>query len=183
MDSGLLSPFQLTRLNSVHFRSLRRIIKIQSSYYHRILNPTDAECSNEYLAGLAYSSRRVGSPSQCYSHDRLRLYGHILRHSDSLEYQASFMPSGAYRFIAGPNIVGRPRLHWAESCMAEAANRIDYLLSDSAPLHADIHNSHFAVPSTQEVFTHHSSQSVVWMENTLLYRRVRPFAFSRYNVI
>ena len=63
--------------------------------------------------------------------------------------------------------------------MVKAANRIDYLLSDWAPLHTDIHNSYFAVPSTQEVLTHHSSRSVVWMENTLLYRRVRPFAFSR----
>ena len=181
MDSVLLSPAQLTRLNWVHFRSLRRIFKIKSSYYHRVLNPTDAECSNEYLAGLAYSSRRVVSPSQCYSRNRLRLFGHMLRHADSLEYQASFMPSGAYRFIAGPNRVGRPRLHGAESCVAEAANRIDYLLSDSAPLHTDIHNTYFAVPSTQEVLNQHSSQSVVWMENTLLYRRVRTFAFARDN--
>ena len=127
----------------------------------RVLNPTDAECSNECFAGLTYSSRRVVSPSQCYSHNRLLLFGYILRHSDALEYQASSMPSGAYCFIAGPNRLGRPRLRWAESCVAEAANRIDYLLSDSAPLHTDIHSSHFAVPSTQEVLNHHSAQSVV----------------------
>ena len=181
MDSVLLSSAQLTKLNAVHFRSLRRIFKITSSYYHRVLNPTEADCSNEYLAGLACSSRRVITPSQCYSQQRLKLFGHLLRHPDSLEYQSSFMPSGAYRFIPGPNRVGRPRLHWAESCMAEAANRIDYLLSDSPPLHSDIHNSYFSVPTTQEVLNHHSSQSVVWMENTLLYRKVRTFAFSRNN--
>ena len=101
MDSVLLSP--------------------ASSYYHRVLNPSDAECSNEYLAGLAYS-RRVITPSQYYSQQRLKLFGHPFRHPESLEYQSSFMPSGAYRFIPGPNRVGRPGLHWAESCMAEAAN-------------------------------------------------------------
>ena len=95
MDSAFLSPSQLTRLNAVHFKSLRRIFKIKSSYYHRVLNPSDIDCSNEYLAGLAFSSRRIISPSQIYSHDRLRLLGHILKHSDSLEYNAAFMPSGA----------------------------------------------------------------------------------------
>ena len=179
MDSVLLSPSQLVRLNSVHFRSLRRIFKVKSSYYyHRVLNPSDAECSNEYLAGLAYS-RRVITPSQYYSQQRLKLFGHLFRHPTSLECQSSFMPSGAYRFIPGPNRVGRPRLHWAESWMAEAANRIDYLLSDRPPLHSDIHNAYFSIPTTQEVLNLHSSQSVVWMENTLLYRKVRTFAFSR----
>ena len=179
MDSVLLSTAQITRLNAVHFKSLRRIFKIKPSYYHRILNPTDAECSNEYLAGLAYSSKRVVTPSQLYLQQRLKLLGHLLRHPDSIESQSSFMPSGAYRFIPGPNRVGRPRLHWAESCMAEAANRIDYLLSDNPPLHSDIHISDFSIPSTQEVLNSYSSQSVVWMDNTLLFRKVRTFAFSR----
>ena len=108
-----------------------------------------------------------------------KLFGHLFRHPTSLECQSSFMPSSAYRFIPGPNRVGRPRLNWAESCMAEAANRIDYLLSDRPPLHSDIHNAYFSIPTTQEVLNLHSSQSVVWMENTLLYRKVRTFAFSR----
>ena len=122
--------------------------------------------------------RVVITPSQYYSQQRLKLFGHLFRHPTSLECQSSFMPSGAYRFIPGPNRVGRPRLHWAESCMAEAANRIDYLLSDRPPLHSDIHNAYFSIPTTQEVLNLHSSQSVVWME-TLLYRKVRTFAFSR----
>ena len=74
MDSACLSPSQLTRLNLVHFKSLRRIFKIKSSYYHRVLNPSDTDCFNEYLAGLAFSSRRITPPSQIYSHDRLRLF-------------------------------------------------------------------------------------------------------------
>ena len=59
MDSAFLSPPQLTRLNALHFKCLRRVFKIKSSYYHRVLSPSDAECSNEYLSGLAFSSKRV----------------------------------------------------------------------------------------------------------------------------
>ena len=179
MDSAFLSPPQLTRLNAVHFKCLRRVFKIKSSYYHRVLSPSDAECSNEYLSGLAFSSKRVLSPSQIYSHDRLRLLGHILKHTDSIEYSVTFMPSGAYRFIQGPNRVGRPRLHWSESCMTEASNRIDFLASDSAPHHTDIHNEYFRIPSSREVLSVHSTHSVVWMDNTLLYRKVRANALNR----
>ena len=179
MDSAFLSPSQLTRLNAVHFKCLRRVYKIKSSYFHRVLSPSDAECSNEYLSGLAFSSKRVLSPSQIYSHDRLRLLGHILRHTNSIEYSAIFMPSGVYRFIQGPNRVGRPRLHWSESCMTEASNRIDFLASDSAPHHTDIHNEYFHIPSSQEVLAVHSTHSVVWMDNTLLYRKVRANALDR----
>ena len=179
MDSAFLSPPQLTRLNALHFKCLRRVFKIKSSYYHRVLSPSDAECSNEYLSGLAFSSKRVLSPSQIYSRDRLRLLGHILRHTDSIEFNATFMPSGAYRFIQGPNRVGRPRLHWSESCMTEASNRIDFLASDSAPHHTDIHNEYFRIPTSQEVLSVHSTHSVVWIDNTLLYRKVRSNALDR----
>ena len=179
MDSAFLSPSQLTRLNAVHFKSLRRIFKIKFSYYHRVLNPSNVDCSNECLAGLAFSSRRIISPSQTYSHDRLRLLGHLPRHPDTLEHNAAFMPSGAYRFIQGPNRVGRPRLHWSEPCMTEASNHIDYLISDFAPHHSDIHNDYFRIPNSQEVLSVHSTQSVVWMDNTLLYRQVKANARHR----
>ena len=179
MDSELLSQSQLTRLNAVHFKAVRRILKIKSSYYHRVIEPSDAECSNEYLAGLSFRARQVVTPSQIYSHDRLRLFGHILRHTDSLEFHSSFMPSGAYRHTQGPNRLGRPRLHWAESCMVEANNRIHYIMSDSPPSHSDIHNSYFEIPTAAAVRVAHAGQSLVWMDNTLLYRQSRHFALNR----
>ena len=179
MDSELLSHSQLAKLNSVHFKSIRRIFKVKSSYYHRVLDPSDAECSNEYLSGLAYRAKRIISPSQLYSHDRLRLFGHMLRRTDSLEFQAAFMPSGAYRHTIGPNRLGRPRLHWAESCMVEASNRINYALSDNPPVHSDILNSHFEIPSSATVRAAHAGQSLVWMDNTLLYRKSKQYASDR----
>ena len=65
MDSELLSQAQLTRLNAVHFKSIRSVFKVKSSYYHRVIDPSDADCSYEYL-GLAYRSKRVVTPSQLY---------------------------------------------------------------------------------------------------------------------
>ena len=121
---NLPPPPQLTKLNHVHFKSLRRIFGIKSSCYHRVLNPTTEDCSNSYLASLSFDSLRVITPSQICSQNRLTLLRHIFRHPDSLEYSSTFMPSGQYRYTRGPHRVGRPRLHWAESVMSQASNRI-----------------------------------------------------------
>ena len=126
MDSVLLTSPQIRELDTVHYKSLRRIFKIKSSYYHRVLDPTDAQCSNQYLASLAYASRRVQSPSHLYSQQRLQLFGHIHRHPESIENKSTYMSSHAYRHIRAPNRPGRPKIHWAESCMAQAAQRIDH---------------------------------------------------------
>ena len=63
MDSAQLTPAQLTKINHVHYKSLRRIFGIKSSFYHRVINPTSEDCSNQYLSGLAYNSRRVITPT------------------------------------------------------------------------------------------------------------------------
>ena len=108
MDSALLSPSQIQKMNTVHFKSLRRVFKIKSSFYHRVLEPTNADCSNEYLAGLAYDIQRIPAPSQLYSQQRLQLLGHLYRHIDTLEYQVTFMGSHAYRHVLSRNRPGRP---------------------------------------------------------------------------
>ena len=95
MNSTLLSPAQIQKMNTVHFKFLRRIFKIKASSYHHVLDPSSAACSNEYLAGLAVSTRRVPTPSQLYSQQRLQLLGHLCRHVDTLEYQVTFMGSHA----------------------------------------------------------------------------------------
>ena len=174
MDSVLLTSLQIRKLDTVHYKSLRRIFKIKSSYYHRVLDPTDAQCSNQYLASLAYSSRRVQSPSQLYSQQRLQLFGQIHRHPDSIENKSTYMSSHAYRHIRAPSRPGRPKIHWAESCMVQAAQRIDHLMSDQAPPHDHIHNDFFEVPSFQQVRHAHRASGLVWMDNTSLFRYVHP---------
>ena len=82
------------------------------------------------------------------------------------------MPSDQYRYTLGPNRVGRPRLHWAESLMSEASNRISVLTSDQAPSHHDIDNSFFQIPNASNVRLTHVSPSLMWMDNTPFYRRI-----------
>ena len=90
-------------------------------------------------------------PSKQYSQNRLALLGHLFRHEDSLEYHATVMSAGRYRQIRGPARAGRPRLHWAESTMAQVSHRIDHLASDAAPSHSDINHSFFQLPTLQQV--------------------------------
>ena len=99
MDSVVLTSLQLRKLDTIHCKSLRRIFKIKS-FYHRILDPTDAHCSNQYLASLAYGSRRVQSPSQLYSQQRLQLFGHIHRHPESIENRCTYMTHDLSRLSA-----------------------------------------------------------------------------------
>ena len=179
MESSQLTPPQLTKLNHVDSKSLRRIFRIKSSFYHRVLNPTGEECSTAYLASLSFDSSRAITPSQIYSQNRLTLLGHLFRHPTSLEYSTTFMPSGQYRYTRGPNRVGRPRLHWAESVMSEASNRISFSVSDRAPSHSDIVNSFFQIPNASNVRMTHVSPSLMWMGHTSLYRRVQPRALNR----
>ena len=179
MESSQLTPPQLTKLDHVHYKAIRRIFGIKSSFYHRVINPSSADCSNQYLVGLAYDSRRIITPSQLYSQHRLTLLGHLFRHRDTLEYHSTFMPSGQYRYTRGPNRVGRPRLHWAESVMTEASGRLRHLESDDPPTHYHITHSFFSIPNITSVRSTHISSSLMWMDNTSLYRRVLPVTQDR----
>ena len=108
---------ELVRLDSVHFRILRQIFGIKSSFFHRVLQDDFEPCSNEYLQQLANSQGRyIYIPSQLASTRRLQLLGHILRHQDSLEYHCCFTASHSYRTAQSDFAIrrGRPRPHWAE---------------------------------------------------------------------
>ena len=59
MDRAQLSFSQLNKLNHIHLKSMSRVVKDKSSF----LNPSDESCSNQFLAGLAFDSRRVITPS------------------------------------------------------------------------------------------------------------------------
>ena len=111
MKNSQLIPIQLTKLNHIYFKSLRRIFRIKFSFCHRILNPIGEEYSNAYLISLSFDSSKVILPSQIYSQNRLTLLGYLFRHPIFLEFSSIFMPSGQYRYTRGPNRVGRPRLH------------------------------------------------------------------------
>ena len=172
VESLQLTASQLTHLDSIHYKQLRRIFKIKSSFYHRVINPTEAKCSNLYLHQLAFRCKHVQPPSQVYSQNRLKFFGHLLRHPNSCESVSTFQSSMAYRRTYGPNRAGRPKLHWSEACFTEAYDRIQHLASDSAPSHADMEHSFFSIPTLDHVRRSHCSRNLVHLDNTLLYRAV-----------
>ena len=83
-----------------------------------------------------------------------------MRHPESLEYQATFMDSGAYRFTRGSNCTGRPKVHWAESSLTEATARLEHSQSDAAPAHGDINHSFYQIPSLDQIRISHGSQGI-----------------------
>ena len=175
MDSVLLTSPQIRKLDTVHYKSLRRIFKIKSSYYHRVLDPTDAQCSNQYLASLAYASRRVQSPSQLYSQQRLQLFGHIHRHPESIENKSTYRSSHAYRHIRAPNRPGRPKIftgpnpawHKQRSALITYCQTRHLLMTIYITIF-------FEISSFQQVRYAHRALGLVWMDNTSLFRYVHP---------
>ena len=102
-ESQVYTPAQITRFNALHYKVLRQIFQVKSCFYHRVLQPSDAECSNAFLLQLAYvHAPGLLIPSQRISVQRLRYLGHILRHFDSLEHKISFNTSHSLRTISSP---------------------------------------------------------------------------------
>ena len=79
----------------------------------------------------------------------------------------------------GPNRVGRPKAHWAESRLVEASRRLDVLQSDVPPPHFHIDHDVFSIPTSTQIRPEHSLHSIVWMDNTHPYRRVSTVARHR----
>ena len=180
MESCCPAPSQQGRVDSLHFKNLRRIFRVKSSYYHRVLQPSEAPCSNEYLSERANAFTVLPTPSQQFSFNRLKLLGHILRHPDTYEATSTFMQSKAYRFISGGNRSGRPSLHWAEVAMTEAYMRLQHADTDKTPAVAEIHHPYWSIPSQQLVKQMHSASSLPGMDNTRLFRRINPVAQDRH---
>ena len=51
--------------------------------------------------------------------------------------------------------------------------RLEHLQSDAPPAHGGIHHSFYQILSSDQIRLSHGSQSIVWMGNTLLHRKVR----------
>ena len=45
--SQVFTPARITRLNSLHYKVLRQIFQVESSYYHRVLHPSQEDGSND----------------------------------------------------------------------------------------------------------------------------------------
>ena len=154
--------------NAVHFKSLRRVFKIKSSLYHRVLDPPSADCSNEYFAGLAFSARHVPTPFQLYSQQRFQLLGHLYRHVETLEYQVIVMGSHAYKHVASSNRAG--------PLGGIMLYRELILLHQPLLPHVQIYTTRSSQYLLSQIQTAHATSSIVWMHTTLL-------CIERYNPI
>ena len=114
-ESQVYTPAQITKLNSLHYKVLRQILQIKSSYYHRVLDPSSADCSNHFLLQQAFAQvPGLLLPSQLMSKNRLKYLGHILRHPTCIEHHLCFNNSLSLRTISSPFRRGAPRAHWPE---------------------------------------------------------------------
>ena len=72
-ESQVYSPAQVTKINSLHYKALRQILQVKSLFYHWILSPSEAPCSNEPLIALGYAIHpSLFPPSLRISNTRLK---------------------------------------------------------------------------------------------------------------
>ena len=62
---------------------------------------------------------------------------------------------------------------YARTGLTEAVQRIDFIASDAPPSNSDIHNALFSIPTLSHTQTAHGTSSLVRMDNTPLYGKVR----------
>ena len=88
--------------------------------YHRVLTPSEEQCSNEYLPKLR-AHAKIQPSSQHIQASRL------VRHDAQLRNKFCFNAAHDYLQFSRRR-VGAPGIHWAELAMTEASNRHQYLL-------------------------------------------------------
>ena len=138
-ESQVYTPAQITKLNSLHYKVLRQILQIKSSYYHRVLDPSNADCSNHFLLQQAFVQvPGLLLPSQLISKNRLKYLGHILRHPTCIEHHLCFNNSLSLRTISSPFRRGAPRAHWPELALAGNPNIVSVVVAIIASLRPEI---------------------------------------------
>ena len=179
-ESQVYTPAQLTRFNSLHFKALRQILGVKSSFFHRVLQPSDELCSNEHLLRLAHEQApSLRAPTQIISQKRIEYLGHILRHANQYEHTVCFSSAHAYRQIASPYRRGAPCAHWPEVAMTEAYHRSLLRNAGSFPSPYDLAHDAYQC-GTLSMVKHYNGHSMpAWFDNTRMWRLLHPLAQSR----
>ena len=179
-DSQVYTPAQIVKFNSLHYRVLRQIFGVKSSYYHRVISPSQEDCSNDYLLSLAFRhAPRLLLPSQRISVQRLRYLGHIIRHFESVEHKMIFHPSHSFRRLSSPMRPGRPRTHWPEIALAEAYHRGLQIQQHQHPSTQEIHHPIYQLATTATVQQYFGPSLSDWYDTTRIYRALQPVAEDR----
>ena len=100
----------------------------KSSFYHKVLRPTGAECSNHSLISSLWNNDvKVLPPSQLIYQKQLQLLGHVLRNPEEFTSLACFNELGVFRGSSRELRRGAPRMHWNEITCALAQRRVNLL--------------------------------------------------------
>ena len=179
-ESQVYTPAQITELNALHFKALRAILRVNSSYYHRVLHPSDAPCSNEHLLSLAYPhAPYVYPPSLAISNARIRLLGHILRHPADIEHSLCFNKSLTLRTISSPYRRGAPRAHWPEIVLAESQFRFLCLINGTRPEPGNFLHPFYTHCTLQQLREWVSPPMPQWYNTTRQMHQLSPLAQER----
>jgi hypothetical protein len=179
-ESQVYSPAQVSKINSLHYKALRQILQVKSPFYHRVLSPSEAPCSNEHLIALAYAIHpSLFPPSLRISNTRLKYLGHILRHPESFEHQICFHSSYSLRTISSPFRKGAPRAHWPELALAEASNKVQMITRKQMPAPGEFLHEYYQLFTIQELKNFVSSHMPRWYNTTPHIRRILPVAQDR----
>ena len=179
-ESQVYSPAQVTKINSLHYKALRQILQVKNSFYHRVLSPSEAPCSNEHLIALAYAIHpSLFPPSLRISNTRLKYLGHILRHPRSFEHQICLHSSYSLRTISSPLRKGTPRAHWPEKALAEASNKVQMITRKQMPAPGKFLHEYYQLFTIHELKNFVSSHMPRWYNTTPHIRRILPVAQDR----
>jgi hypothetical protein len=147
-ESLWLTPKQVQRLDRFHFLNMRSIIGIDPVYLSRISH-------KQVLKEAENKGMTMGALSQVYISRRLKFLGHILRHTDSLEYNVTFTEAGNFRqldYLVTPMREGKPKAHWAEMSMVQAKHRLHISQQSTVPKYTAYDHTYFMTPTMDETW-------------------------------
>ena len=175
----VISPAQVSKVDSLHYKALRQFFHIKSPYYHRVIQPSDASCSNEYLQSLSYQVLPSVIPNSHRISDlRIKHLGHILRHPLSHEYSLMFNPSGTLRTLSSPYRRGAPRAHWPELALAEALFKISTRRNSIPPL-GSFYHPFYTLFTIADLKALRGANMPNWIFTTLQIQMIFPIAYER----
>ena len=154
MESLSLTPAHFRRLDSFFFKVVRSAMGKKSSFYHKVLNPTGAECSNSSLISSLWNKDiKVLLPSQLIYQRQLQLLGHVLRNPEEITSLACFNELGVFRGSSRELRRGTPRMRWNEITCTLAQRRMNIfdLPHSRRPAGSDIKNPFYEYVDREEV--------------------------------
>jgi len=178
LNSISLDSRALSILDAFHFKVMRRCLGEKSAFFHKIIRPTETQCSNLYIhKKLASLDLATPTPSQYLQDSTMKLLGHIFRHPEELAHQVLFGPCNSIKRITPKCRSGAPRLHWLETALVTADNRINsYVLNSYTPKVGLLSHPYFDKVDRTKIQETLGTTISDRIDTTAIYRKVHQFS-------